>query len=220
MCDMDVISLSSAANILQAPANCLPYLPASEEELNRSYFSSQNCAERDDVGDSQEELCQVGSSKSLDSLNTLLDKLPDIVIPEPVHNPLPLQCLAAGSLPESVRSEIDTVLSEFSVVLKSPSHVLRQRVQRTLERPESLSFVPSMSGEMGEQSGACKKEDDKEKVASNKEEKEGPVGSEASGEVRIADKMEKEVQGTEVSDMEQEVLEEAFQLTGCIVDLK
>ena len=121
MCDMDVIHLRGPANILQATANCMPYLSASEEDLNRSYFSANNLYTDDDG----EELCQLASSKSLDSLNTLLDKLPDIVIPEPVYSPLPLQCLAASSLPASVRSEIDAVLQEFSIVLKSPSHVLR-----------------------------------------------------------------------------------------------
>ena len=161
-----MISLRGTANFLQEPANCLPYLSASKEELNRSYFRGQNCAERGD--DSQEELCQVVSSKSLDSLNTLLDKFPDIVIPEPVYNLLPLQCFAASCLPGSVRYEIDTVLREFSVVLKSPSHILYQRMQRSCEHlaAECCNIEPQMYGEMGEQSATCK---DGEKAACDRE---------------------------------------------------
>lgn len=53
-------------------------------------------------------------AKSVESLNSLLSRLPDIVIPETLHNPLPLQCLAFNALPEIVREDIDGVLSEFS----------------------------------------------------------------------------------------------------------
>lgn len=51
----------------------------------------------------------LSASKSVESLNTLLSYLPDIVIPEPVYNPLPLQCMAANALPEPVRKEIERV---------------------------------------------------------------------------------------------------------------
>ena len=51
----------------------------------------------------------LSASKSVESLDTLLSYLPDIVIPEPLYNPLPLQCLAANALPEAVRIEIERV---------------------------------------------------------------------------------------------------------------
>ena len=58
----------------------------------------------------------LSASKSQESLNTLLTHLPDIVIPEPLYNPLPLQCLAANALPEAVRRDIDQVLGEYSTM--------------------------------------------------------------------------------------------------------
>lgn len=54
------------------------------------------------------------AAKSTESLNTLLMSLPDIVIPDLVRNPLPLQCLAANALPESIRMDINKVLEEYS----------------------------------------------------------------------------------------------------------
>ena len=60
--------------------------------------------------------CQLRATKSTESLNTLLSRLPDVVIPDPVFNPLPLQCLAASALPESVQQEIDRVLERYSLV--------------------------------------------------------------------------------------------------------
>lgn len=43
---------------------------------------------------------------------TSLDTIPDIVIPLPLYNPLPLQCLAANALPEEVKMEIEEVVSQ------------------------------------------------------------------------------------------------------------
>ena len=53
------------------------------------------------------------SAKSIESLNTLLMRMPEIYIPTLVHNPLPLQCLAASALPPELRREIDGVIAEY-----------------------------------------------------------------------------------------------------------
>jgi len=60
------------------------------------------------------------SAKSVESLTSLLRRLPDVVIPEPLYNPLPLQCLAANALPDLVRQEIDSVLNQYSQAISSP----------------------------------------------------------------------------------------------------
>lgn len=62
---------------------------------------------------------QLRSTKSTESLNTLLSSLPEVIIPETLYNPLPLQCLAAGALPEAVREEIDQVLDHYSNAMSS-----------------------------------------------------------------------------------------------------
>ena len=51
---------------------------------------------------------------SVESLNTLLGKLPEISIPPTLYNPLPLQCLAANALPDGVKAEIDGVIAQYS----------------------------------------------------------------------------------------------------------
>lgn len=51
---------------------------------------------------------------SVESLNTLLTRLPEISIPLTLYNPLPLQCLAANALPDTVRNEIDGVIAQYS----------------------------------------------------------------------------------------------------------
>ena len=45
-------------------------------------------------------------------LRATLD-LPDIIIPAPLHNPLPLQCLAADALPKQVKEEIDRITAHY-----------------------------------------------------------------------------------------------------------
>lgn len=72
----------------------------------------------DSAGSQQQR--RLSRAKSAESLTSLLTGLPDIVIPETLHNPLPLQCLAAASLPETVREEIDKVLDQYSVMATSP----------------------------------------------------------------------------------------------------
>ena len=55
------------------------------------------------------------SAKSIESLNTLLMRMPEISIPSPVRNPLPLQCLAASALPMELRREIDGLIAECAL---------------------------------------------------------------------------------------------------------
>ena len=78
---------------------------------------------------------------SAESLTSLLTQIPDIVIPEPVHNPLPLQCLAVTALPEAIREEIDRVLDEYSVMASSP----RQLLSPNAASANSGSFSSSSS---------------------------------------------------------------------------
>ena len=48
-------------------------------------------------------------------MNCIYDfNLPEISLPRPIYNPLPLQCLAASALPESVQREIDEVIALYS----------------------------------------------------------------------------------------------------------
>lgn len=61
---------------------------------------------------------------SVESLNTLLTSLPEISIPPTLYNPLPLQCLAANALPESVRNEIDGVIAKYSDLTDGDSGVM------------------------------------------------------------------------------------------------
>lgn len=48
-----------------------------------------------------------------ESMSSLPD-IPDIFIPLPLFNPLPLQCLAANALPDELKSEIDSVIALYS----------------------------------------------------------------------------------------------------------
>ena len=64
--------------------------------------------------DSSDAMEKSDRTMSVESLNTLLSKLPEISIPPTLYNPLPLQCLAASALPEGVRAEIDGVIAQFS----------------------------------------------------------------------------------------------------------
>lgn len=44
-----------------------------------------------------------------------LDTIPDIIVPPPLYNPLPLQCLAASALPDEVKMEIEEVISQCCI---------------------------------------------------------------------------------------------------------
>lgn len=72
---------------------------------------------------------QLRHTKSTESLNSLLRSLPDVVIPETLYNPLPLQCLAASALPEAIREEIDGVLDRYSTVMDSSVCQLQSSVE-------------------------------------------------------------------------------------------
>lgn len=74
------------------------------------------------------------SAKSIESLNTLLMRMPEICIPDPVHNPLPLQCLAASALPPELRREIDGVIAEYASALTASSSQERLDVCATAEQ--------------------------------------------------------------------------------------
>ena len=54
-----------------------------------------------------------GKLAKAESISSLPD-IPDIFIPLPLFNPLPLQCLAANALPDELKSEIDGVIALYS----------------------------------------------------------------------------------------------------------
>ena len=54
-----------------------------------------------------------GQLAKAESMSSLPD-IPDIFIPLPLFNPLPLQCLAANALPDELKSEIDSVIALYS----------------------------------------------------------------------------------------------------------
>ncbi len=60
------------------------------------------------------DLSRSDRTMSVESLNTILSKLPEISIPPTVCNPLPLQCIAANALPENVKAEIDCVIAQYT----------------------------------------------------------------------------------------------------------
>lgn len=53
--------------------------------------------------------------RSTDSLDDLFN-LPEIIIPPPLFDPLPLQCIAWQALPEEERREIDSVVALYANV--------------------------------------------------------------------------------------------------------
>lgn len=60
------------------------------------------------------ELSRSDRTMSVESLNTILSKLPEISIPATLCNPLPLQCIAANALPENVKAEINGVIAQYT----------------------------------------------------------------------------------------------------------
>ncbi len=105
---------------VQSSTTSLRYYTTSDDE--EPAYHLDNSDDRDELVSSR------NSTRSLDSLDTLLMTLPDIVIPDPIRNPLPLQCLAAGALPECLRQEIDVVLKEYTPAMTSPLHNVQQPV--------------------------------------------------------------------------------------------
>lgn len=110
---------------LQPPCRHLGYTPAAEEEDISNFRAegySCTCEKQQGFFSNDRELeHQLRHTKSTESLSSLLKRLPEVVIPEPLYNPLPLQCLAASALPETVREEIDRVLEHYSAMSSSNS---------------------------------------------------------------------------------------------------
>lgn len=113
---------------LQSPSHLLHPFTPSEEGPGVLVEDIPNFrAEGDKAGDKQQGFSsrghQLRPTKSTESLSSLLKSLPDVVIPETLYNPLPLQCLAAGCLPEAIREEIDRVLKRYSSMETSVSQL-------------------------------------------------------------------------------------------------
>ncbi len=66
------------------------------------------------VKSTDHDLSRSDRTMSVESLNTILSKLPEISIPATLCNPLPLQCIAANALPENVKAEIDGVIAQYT----------------------------------------------------------------------------------------------------------
>ena len=81
------------------------------------------------------------SAKSVESLNTLLMSMPEISIPSPLHNPLPLQCLAASALPMELRREIDGLIAEYALFYEDQDHPELQQARG--QEPALLATTPS-----------------------------------------------------------------------------
>lgn len=138
-----------------------------EEELMEG-----NASDSDDVKKQHNLLVSRELAKSVESLTSLLSSLPDIVIPETLHNPLPLQCLAASALPESISEEIDQVLKEFSVKMATSPRRLQER--------EGPCASPVCEGEpslgVGEAKELCSAEEREQPVAAGTaDQKEEPA---------------------------------------------
>ena len=119
--------------------------------------------EEEEEGFCGEEECNLSreTARSIESLNTLLLNLPDIEIPELLYNPLPLQCLAANALPESVRLEIDGVLKEYSsVICTSPGHFQSSGSSHALAKSNECDGESGSCIEGGSQTGLLKDESD------------------------------------------------------------
>jgi hypothetical protein len=86
------------------------------------------------------------SAKSIESLNTLLMRMPDISIPSPVHNPLPLQCLAANALPMELRREIDGLIAECSLFCEDQNQAHTQVAASSVNTSDSDATVTDVDG--------------------------------------------------------------------------
>ena len=99
--------------------------PTQENRLSQQSMDMPMERHDDDLSSSDNVLCldspghmntSLNSAKSVESLNTLLMSMPEISIPSPVYNPLPLQCLAVSALPAQLREEIDGVIAEYALM--------------------------------------------------------------------------------------------------------
>lgn len=103
----------AVANSFISPLQSPLHLRSYEMGEDISFLRAE-CGKLQRVSSSKELNNQLKSTMSTESLSSLLMSLPEVVIPETVYNPLPLQCLAAGALPEAVREDIDRVLNYYS----------------------------------------------------------------------------------------------------------
>ena len=86
------------------------------------------------------------SAKSIESLNTLLMSMPEISIPSPVRNPLPLQCLAASALPAELRREIDGLIAEYALFCEDQGQTHTQEAASSANTPDSDATVTDLDG--------------------------------------------------------------------------
>ena len=86
------------------------------------------------------------SAKSIESLNTLLMSMPEISIPSPVRNPLPLQCLAASALPAELRREIDGLIAECALFCEDQDQAPAQEAASSAHTPDSDATVTDLDG--------------------------------------------------------------------------
>ena len=86
------------------------------------------------------------SAKSIESLNTLLMSMPEISIPSPVRNPLPLQCLAASALPAELRREIDGLIAEYALFYEDRDQTHTQEAASSANTPDSDATVTDLDG--------------------------------------------------------------------------
>ena len=84
------------------------------------------------------------SAKSIESLNTLLMSMPEISIPSPVRNPLPLQCLAASALPAGLRREIDGLIAEYALFYEDQDQTHAQEAASSANTPDSDATVTDL----------------------------------------------------------------------------
>ena len=67
--------------------------------------------------------------------------LPDIVIPAPLHNPLPLQCLAADALPEQVKEEIDRITAHYGTMDAGTSEATVTEDKQTVSLVDLVAWL-------------------------------------------------------------------------------
>ena len=172
---MDVINLCTAAGVLQAPVNNIePNLPDLEEDLNSS-------VEFDFVTDYDscplEDLCPLPYSKSGESSNIQQNYSWDQTMEQSVHNPLPLHCLAAKQVPESLQNGLneDPIFLNNSEVLENSGQDLKHLKVSDVEgvnEEEELSGgrVPPMDESTAGQNGVERKDDGNSEVEDEREE--------------------------------------------------
>ncbi len=124
------------------------------------------------------------ASKSVESLNTLLTCLPDIVIPEPLYNPLPLQCLAANALPEAICKEIEQVLRECRSTMTTTASPKRLQDQESQACSSIVGSGSKIAGASVEEASVSIRGEEKALVAESTDGEKTVVSTE---EVSVGD---------------------------------